>query len=165
MQNRLFSPLFGFRVKYDLDMFVWGSPGHLSSNKMSPQLFETKEAQCLDGVKWALLKLGVVRRSGWQRAAADFTSNKRLWLHHTVCDGRGAEVRADCQCRCPEGRVDDLLHAGSTDVPRNETELPTTRCHGFNTSPSRKVNLNTDTLTCAWRTRSLQCKRTQKMIS
>ncbi len=154
MQNRLFSPLIGFRVKYDLDMFVWGSPGYVSSHKTSAQLFDTKEAQCLDGVKWALLKQGVVRRSGWQWAAADFTSNKRLWLHHTVCDGSGAEVRADCQCRCPEGRVDDLLHAGSTDVSRNETELPLTRCNGY-TSPSGKANLNTDTLTCAWRTRSL----------
>lgn len=42
-----------------------------------------------------------------QRGAADFMCNKRLWLHHTVCDGSGTEVRAHCQYRCPEGRVDE----------------------------------------------------------
>ncbi len=155
MQNRIFS------LKYDLDMFLWGSPGQVSSHKMSSQLFDTEEAWCLDGVKWALLKLGVVRRSGW--AAADFTSNKHLWLSHTVCDGSGAEVKAHCQCRCPEGRVDDLLHAGSTDVSRNETELPTMPWFQYLTL--KKSKLNTNRLTCAWKTRSLQCKRTQKMIS
>lgn len=99
-------------------VFVWDATGQDFHPRL---LFDTKAAQCLV-VKWALLKLGVVDGSG---VPADFMSSERLWLHRTVCDGSGTEVRADCQCRCPEGRVDVLLHAGSTDGSPKETELPT----------------------------------------
>lgn len=37
-----------------------------------PQLFDTKEAWGLVVVKWAVLKLGVASRSGWQRGACRF---------------------------------------------------------------------------------------------